>query len=272
MSIVNGRPAAECAWPWQIHLGGCGGTLISPQWVVSAAHCSHPTTAWAGLRNKSSTAGGQSRSVVQVIDHPAYTGGSNDIRLLKLDRPFDLNECVSTACLPSVKPQVGETDFWITGWGATRAGLPSPQILQEAQVNTVSCGGTSGKESDVCILGSAYETACNGDSGGPLVSKTNGWWTLYGATSRGQATCGWTTIYTGVFDAMDFIRSYVDVQATPAPTPPPPPTPAPPPPAGSCILDPDCSTNPWCNDSSYATWCQNQGSLGHCPAPYCRRT
>jgi len=29
MSIVNGRPAAECAWPWQIHLGGCGGTVHS---------------------------------------------------------------------------------------------------------------------------------------------------------------------------------------------------------------------------------------------------
>jgi len=29
MPIVNGRLAPECAWPWQVHLGGFGGTLIA---------------------------------------------------------------------------------------------------------------------------------------------------------------------------------------------------------------------------------------------------
>merc|ERR1719195_1856528 len=138
MSIINGRPASECAWPWQINLGGCGGTLISPQWGLSAAHCSTPDFVYAGLRDKYNTSQGQKRNVARRIDHPAYRnpGLDHDLMLLELDAPFELNECVNTACLPSARPQVGETDFWITGWGST-GGTSFPRILQEASVNIV---------------------------------------------------------------------------------------------------------------------------------------
>lgn len=54
--------------------------------------------------------------------------------LLKLDRPFELNECVNTACLPTVPPQVG-AKCWITGWGNLEfQQQPPPQILQEVDV------------------------------------------------------------------------------------------------------------------------------------------
>lgn len=229
ISIINGRPAPECAWPWQIYLGGCGGTLVAPQWVLSAAHCSTPDFVYAGLRDKYNTSQGQKRNVTQRIDHPAYRnpGLDHDLMLLELDEPFELNECVNTACLPSAKPQEGDADFWITGWGST-GGTSSPRVLQEASVNIVGpCDVHLATETDVCVFGSSGETACFGDSGGPLVKKENGWWTVFGATSRGSNPCGGTTVYAGVYDAMDWIVSYVGVQPTPAPTPPPPPTPAP---------------------------------------------
>jgi len=42
--VINGNNAKRHAWPWQISLrvGGlhfCGGSIINPRWVVTAAHC-----------------------------------------------------------------------------------------------------------------------------------------------------------------------------------------------------------------------------------------
>lgn len=46
--IVGGTEAPQGAWPWQAQLRAiytssdeqyCGGTLVAPQWLVTAAHC-----------------------------------------------------------------------------------------------------------------------------------------------------------------------------------------------------------------------------------------
>jgi len=222
MSIINGRPAQECAWPWQIYIGGCGATLIAPDWVLSAAHCSTPQKVYAGLHNRSRFVNVPNRTVVQRIDHPRYSGfGGHDMMLLKLDSPFDLDACVNIACLPTTKPQVGETDYWITGWGSIEAGIKLPAILQEASVNVISCSnsGGGGTSTDVCVKGPNNEQACSGDSGGPLVREVGGRWTVFGATSRGGPYCNSGTVYTGVYDDMDFITSHINVAPTPAPPP-----------------------------------------------------
>merc|ERR1711879_546411 len=56
----------------------------------------------------------------------------------------------------------------------------------------------------------------------------------------------------------------------PEPTPATPATPAPPMPlAGSCVKNPDCNANAWCNDATYVEWCP-QHAVSQCPTPQCK--
>jgi len=249
MSIVNGRPAPQCAWPWQVHLGGCGGTLIAADWVLSAAHCGSPRTAYAGLRNMSNTGEGQTRSIVSHHRHPQYNSQrfTNDLLLLKLDRPFNLGECLNTACLPDAAPASGAT-CWISGWGTLSSGGSRPSILQEASVGIKSqqeCrqayGSSSISDDMVCANGrnnGQVTDACQGDSGGPLVCEQGGQWFVHGATSWGNGCAD--SRYPGVWSRsaynQDWITQVSGVRPpqggptpSPAPTPPSPTPPSPPP-------------------------------------------
>merc|ERR1719410_2861439 len=57
---------------------------------------------------------------------------------------------------------------------------------------------------------------------------------------------------------------------TPTPTPSAPPTPTPTPPTGGCVMEKDCDINPWCANTAFEAWCQQQGQFGACPAPQCK--
>jgi len=225
--IVNGTDAEPCVWKWQVGLynvGGsspfCGGSLISPTWVVTAKHCvsSGPYDVLAGDLLPGRGERRTSRRVIQKQD--------TDMALIELSEPFTLNDCINVPALPTSEVPTG-TQCWITGWGRTGASAPQPTTLQQAKTNVVGFSECNSEmnnrinQSDVCVLGNYNgdpTSACYGDSGGPLVCEVDGAMTLFGATSWGYSCVG-ITVYDGVYSAMDWINQYAFAAPTPAPPP-----------------------------------------------------
>ncbi|KAK2832949.1 hypothetical protein Q5P01_016838 [Channa striata] len=234
--IVGGQEASPGSWPWQVslHKSGtqfCGGSLISDQWVLTAAHCFTSTSSTADLRvylGRQSQAGPNpnevSLTVTQIIRHPKYDSltTDNDICLLKLSSPVTFTNYIQPVCLAaSGSTFFNGTDSWVTGWGnvGTGVSLPSPQTLMEVEVPVVgnrqcNCDYGVGSITDnmMCAgLSAGGKDSCQGDSGGPMVSKQSGRWIQSGVVSFGNgcAKPNFPGVYTRVSQYQSWINSVI---------------------------------------------------------------
>uniref|UniRef100_A0A8D1NJH9 chymotrypsin n=1 Tax=Sus scrofa TaxID=9823 RepID=A0A8D1NJH9_PIG len=223
--IVNGEDAVPGSWPWQVSLQDstgfhfCGGSLISEDWVVTAAHCGVTTSdvVVAGEFDQGSDAESiQVINIAKVFKNPRYSWfiNSNDITLLKLATPARFSETVSAVCLPSASDDFPAGTLCVTtGWGLTKyTDANTPDRLQQAALPLLSntaCRRYWGfriTKSMICA-GASGVSSCMGDSGGPLVCQKDGVWTLVGIVSWGSSTC--STSSPGVYARVTQLVSWV---------------------------------------------------------------
>ncbi|XP_004402609.1 PREDICTED: enteropeptidase isoform X2 [Odobenus rosmarus divergens] len=234
--IVGGNNAKEGAWPWVVALyyNGqllCGASLVSNDWLVSAAHCVYgrnlEPSKWKailGLHMTSNLTSSQivTRLIDQIVINPHYNKRTkdSDIAMMHLDFKVNYTDYIQPICLPEENQAFPPGRICsIAGWGRIIHQGPTANILQEANVPLLSnekCQQQMPEynitENMVCA---GYEEggidSCQGDSGGPLMCQENNRWFLAGVTSFGYqcARPNRPGVYTRVLRFTEWIQSFL---------------------------------------------------------------
>ncbi|MCB0827235.1 MAG: serine protease [Solirubrobacterales bacterium] len=229
-SVVNGTATSIGKWPWQVALLGgrrpgtratplarffCGGSLIAPDLVLTAAHCV-ANVKKSGFRNIQVVSGRtrlnrRSTGTVSAIKRAIFPLNRNgkrryratdgvpswDLALLQLKAPL------SSATIRIAGPdEAGATKpgrpTFTAGWGVTgplkRKSSNRLRMARQVMLPNRICRSTTGRFFDGttmnCLGGpGAHSSTCFGDSGGPLVTAVGDEFRLVGLTSNGDPYC-----------------------------------------------------------------------------------
>ncbi|KAL7042204.1 hypothetical protein ACKWTF_001065 [Chironomus riparius] len=243
--VINGTQSRRGAWPWLVTLHKfqtndlfCGGTLISSNAVVTAAHCMQdkeqkiPITPEEvviklGRHNLSMfyERGGVDAYALDIFIHPNWKyftrNYDSDVAIIKLSAPVTFSDVISPICLWKSNDELPVHFGNIAGYGKSESDAPHEVIPREMEVKIISneecflkgpMFAYISSPNTFCAGRDEYSAACSGDSGNGLFVKVNERWYLKGIISASfldvNNTCDKTadTLFTNVLKFSKWIE------------------------------------------------------------------
>ncbi|KOB79018.1 Serine protease 17 [Operophtera brumata] len=238
--IIGGLPAALGQYPFQAGLIGdiiglegravCGGSLITANKVVTAAHCWNDGIhqVWRLTVVLGSTlifSGGTRVESSVVASHPNWNPllARNDVAVIYLPNPVLFSNLIGPVALPTgseiFEGFVGEPAIAV-GFGITRDGasISPDQSLNHVRLNVITNSLCNIgfpliiQPSHICTSGLGGVSTCSGDSGGPLLASRDGRPVLIGVASFVSALgceSNLPAVFARITSYLDFISSHL---------------------------------------------------------------
>uniref|UniRef100_A0A1L8EGF7 Putative chymotrypsin-2-like protein n=1 Tax=Haematobia irritans TaxID=7368 RepID=A0A1L8EGF7_HAEIR len=220
--VIGGSDVPEGALPYQVSIQNtfgehvCGGSILSPQWILTAAHCLEWPKEY--LKVVTGTVNWTKPDAEHFVDDlrvhclhnkPMY---HNDIALIHLSTPIVYNARTQPVKLATSNTLKDGDKLLLSGWGSVKVWGRTPDILQSAELNYMDHAKCSTAVRNSAWLGAGHictdttsgKGSCHGDSGGPLynVAKSE----LVGIVNWGEpCAAGYPDVFASVAYYHDWI-------------------------------------------------------------------
>lgn len=228
--IIGGTEAAEGSLPYQVSIQNtfgehvCGGAIIAPQWILTAAHCSEwpkqylkVVTGTVSWKNADAEYLVEDMKVHCLHDKPMY---HNDIALIRLNKPIVYNNRTQPIKLATSNTLKEGDKLTLSGWGSVKVWGRTPDLLHTVQLTYMEHDKCLAEvknsawlgDGHICTDTSSGKGSCHGDSGGPLVDENN---VLVGVVNWGEpCAVGRPDVFASVAYYHDWIRGVMAGEST----------------------------------------------------------